>query len=87
MQETLSHAAGQERLIAYLERLAEAPPNVLLLEGGSRREREALGLYWAALLNCPEGIPCGSCPACRAITQEAHRDLYIFRGAEDSIKV
>lgn len=87
MRETLSHAAGQERLIAYLERLAGAPPNVLLLEGGSRREREALGLYWAALLNCPEGVPCGSCSACRAIAQEAHRDLHIFRGAEDSIKV
>jgi DNA polymerase-3 subunit delta' len=88
MQETLlRHAAQQERIIAYLKRLAGAPPNVLLLEGGSRREREELGLFWAALLNCRQGEPCGQCPTCREIAQATYRDLYVFRGEEDTIKV
>lgn len=87
MQETLSHAAGQKRIITYLKRLGSTPPNVLLLEGGSREQREELGLFWAALLNCSSGDPCGDCPTCRQIGQESYRDLYIFRGEQDTIKV
>ncbi|MCF8085579.1 MAG: DNA polymerase III subunit delta' [Desulfohalobiaceae bacterium] len=87
MQETLSHAASQKRIISYLRRLGNTPPNVLLLEGGSREQREELGLFWAALLNCSSGDPCGDCPTCRQIGRESYRDLYVFRGQEDSIKV
>lgn len=87
MSQTLGLATGQQRLAAYLGRLAGAPPNVLLLEGGSRREREELGLFWAALLNCRSGAPCGECATCRQIARESYRDLYLFRGEEESIKI
>ncbi len=43
---------GQERVTGILARLLSRPPRVLLLEGGTADEREKLGLYWTALLNC-----------------------------------
>ncbi len=43
---------GQDRVVGILARLLSRPPRVLLLEGGTAEEREKLGLYWTALLNC-----------------------------------
>ena len=85
--EALNRPQSQTRVASFLERMRENPPNVLLLEGGTREEREELSLYWAALLNCRDNPPCGQCPACRAISQQGHRDLYILRGGEESIGV
>ena len=87
MQEELNLLSTQQRIVSYLRRLVNAPPNVLLLEGGTRQERERLGLFWAALLNCQNGDPCGSCPTCRQIVSESYRDLYILRGGEETIKI
>ncbi|MDR2891519.1 MAG: DNA polymerase III subunit delta' [Deltaproteobacteria bacterium] len=44
--------AGARRAMAALR---PAPPQSLLLEGGTPAERANAALYWAALLNCPTG--------------------------------
>ncbi len=40
------------RAFAHIRALAAFPPRVLLLEGGSARERSLAALYWAMVLNC-----------------------------------
>lgn len=84
-QHTLS---AQPRIAGFLERLAQAPPNSLLLEGGTVSERLALGLFWAARLMCrEEGPPCGACRICRQIEGDACRDLFLLNGTEGSISI
>jgi DNA polymerase III subunit delta' len=84
-QHTLS---TQPRIAGFLERLAQAPPSSLLLEGGTVSERLALGLFWAARLMCrEEAPPCGTCRICLQIVDDACRDLFLLNGAEGSIKV
>jgi DNA polymerase-3 subunit delta' len=84
-QHTLS---TQPRIAGFLESLAQAPPNSLLLEGGTASDRLALGLFWAARLMCREdGPPCGTCRICLQIADDACRDLVLLNGAEGSIKV
>ena len=41
------------RVRGYLNRLSQRPPQVLLMEGGTREERLAAVHYWMLLLNCP----------------------------------
>ncbi|MDR3176229.1 MAG: DNA polymerase III subunit delta' [Desulfovibrio sp.] len=42
----------------FLERLAQNPPQSLLLEGGDATQRLAAAHYWALFLNCdPAGVP------------------------------
>ncbi len=61
---------------------------MLLLEGGSPEERLGLGLYWAAALNCPAASPpCLLCPVCRQIQGQSFRDLFLFSGLEEQIKI
>lgn len=66
-----------------LLRLADAPPQVLLLEGGVERERAAMARWWAALLNCsargPQG-PCLNCRDCLLIGAGEHLDLVALDG-------
>ena len=50
-------APEQARTRGFLERLAETPPQVLLLEGGSADDRLAAAHYWLALLNCEARHP------------------------------
>ena len=54
-----------------LDSLGAAPPQVLLLEGGSEAARTDAALYWACRCSCPSarqtGTPCLSCPTCRQI--------------------
>ena len=45
-----------DRLKEVLNRLGAAPPQVVLLEGGSEAQRHDLALYWAARINCPRDI-------------------------------
>lgn len=40
------------RALGFLRSLSPAPPQVLLLEGGTGPERADAALYWALLLNC-----------------------------------
>ena len=66
-----------------LLRLADAPPQVLLLEGGAEDARTAMARWWAALLNClarwPRG-PCLDCPACLQIGAGAYLDCIALDG-------
>lgn len=80
--------SSQPRIAGFLERLAQAPPNSLLLEGGNASERLAFGLFWAARLMCREAAPpCGECRICLQIADDACRDLFLLNGAEGSINV
>jgi len=72
-----------EVLRQSLLRLADAPPQVLLLEGGVEHARAAMARWWAALLNCsargPQG-PCLQCVDCLHIGTGAHLDLIAMDG-------
>jgi len=66
-----------------LLRLADAPPQVLLLEGGAENARAALARWWAALLNCSARAtqgPCLYCPNCLQIAAGEHLDLIAVDG-------
>ncbi len=82
-------APRQARVRGFLHRLADAPPQVLLMEGGTADEREAMSLYWAALLNCtlPAQRPCLACTACAQMIARQHRDMFFLDGREGSIKI
>jgi DNA polymerase-3 subunit delta' len=58
---------------ARLDRLAEEPPQVLLLEGGTGGERLAAAYYWALLLNCG-----GALPAAPAMRRPPAQTLSLF---------
>lgn len=79
---------GQARIASFLERLAQHPPKVLLLEGGTAGERERVGLYWAAGLNCTEvRKPCGRCPLCRRVFERESTDLLYLDGRDGRIGI
>lgn len=67
-----------------LDSLGAAPPQVLLLEGGSEAARTDAALYWACRCSCPSarqtGTPCFSCPTCRQITAFEYLDLIALDG-------
>lgn len=68
---------------ARLDRLVDAPPAVLLLEGGSEGSRLAAAARWARALNCEnkkDGAPCGDCAVCRRIEGGEHLDVWRFDG-------
>ena len=80
--------SGQKKIINYMNILGKNPPNSLLLEGGSAEDRFAMGLYWAARLNCPEGdVPCMRCAACTQIQENVFRDLEILDGRSERILI
>ncbi len=59
-------------------------PQVLLFEGGTEQERQAMALWWAALQHCQQnqddGAPCGLCPHCMNIAARMHTDVLAFDG-------
>lgn len=91
------------RVRGFLERLADSPPQVLLLEGGTSAERLAAAHYWILLLNCQErktssrthdtgfpdfsGQPCLDCSTCIRMLTHLHRDCFYFDGEAASIKI
>ena len=91
--------AGSSRhaaVVGYMARLAASPPQVLLLEGASRRERTDAAFYWALSLNCPNASaatgsaaagPCLSCPECLRILGRSHRDFFFLDGGQEAIKI
>lgn len=79
----IAHAAF-DRLKAVLDNLGAAPPQVLLLEGGSEAQRMDTARYWAMRINCPtagtRGTPCLACPSCQQIAAGEHLDLAAYDG-------
>ena len=71
-------------LKTLLQALAQRPPQVLLLEGGSEEQRLEMAFYWAACCQCPQalrgGAPCLSCPSCLQIAANEHLDLCVYDG-------
>jgi len=66
-----------------LLRLADAPPQVLLLEGGVENTLAAMARWWAALLNCSAGSPqgpCLHCADCLHIGAGEHLDIIVMDG-------
>ncbi|MBQ9537021.1 MAG: DNA polymerase III subunit delta' [Desulfovibrionaceae bacterium] len=85
LKELLPDAADPslDNLRGILERLQEAPPQVLLFDGGTEEKRRAIAFYWALCNMCPNkthGVPCLTCNTCLQIVNEAHRDLLAFDG-------
>lgn len=84
----MSVLSGQASAIERLDAIASNPPQSIVIEGGSADERFALSMYWAMRLNCTsETVPCGYCPVCRQIADNAFSDLLLFDGREGLIKV
>lgn len=88
-------AKRQPRVAGFMDRLVDAPPQVLLFEGGTYHERIAMAHRWAMLLNC-EGAGgllgdaakgCGTCTACKQIIEGQHRDFFFHDGTRGFIKV
>ncbi|MCR5260045.1 MAG: DNA polymerase III subunit delta' [Desulfovibrio sp.] len=67
-----------------LDSLGAAPPQVLLLEGGTEAQRLDAALYWACRANCPDaerdGSPCLNCPTCRQMAAWENLDLSAYDG-------
>lgn len=73
---------------AVLRRMATAPPQVLILEGGTAEERLAAALQYAAGLNCSaQNAPCLRCTDCLKIGAGMFPDLFLLDGREESIKI
>lgn len=78
--------ARHARVRGFIEQLSEDPPQVILFEGGTTDEREAVALYWAARINCVNSpAPCMECSACRQMITKSSRDLFFFDGRAGSI--
>ncbi|QLA21411.1 DNA polymerase III subunit delta' [Desulfolutivibrio sulfoxidireducens] len=78
----------QARVLARIDRLAEAPPQSLVIEGGTASQRLGAALFFAARLNCARpGAPCGVCPACVQIRERVFMDLILLDGLAGTIKV
>lgn len=68
-------------LLDSLRNLRSQPPQVLLLEGGTRDERIAVAHWWTAGLHCTEAdAPCGNCRTCRQIDSDEYCDMLAFDG-------
>ena len=70
-----------------LDHLAQNPPQVLVVEGGTAAERTAAALHYAAACNCPEPGACQACASCLQIRDRVHLDLLFLDGSEQSIGV
>ena len=84
------------RAVSHLHSLAARPPRVVMLEGGTAKERADAALYWCLTLNCetprtqPENngtAPCFSCPSCLKFLAGTHRDLFFLDGTAGSITI
>ena len=77
-------------LRARLDHLGDAPPQVILLDGGSEEQRLAAARYWACRCNCPsareEGSPCLSCSVCQQIASQENMDVLALDGRISNTK-
>lgn len=78
------HARSRE----ILRRLRAAPPQVMIMEGGTVDERAAMALWYAALHSCPEAdAPCLECAACLQVGAGFHADVSVLDGRAGSIGI
>lgn len=87
----MASSPRHERAFSFLRALVPAPPRVILLEGGSEKERSNAALYWGLALNCVSGDaappPCLDCPLCHKFLARMHRDLFFLDGTTGSITI
>lgn len=85
-----AHALAQrhERTREILRRLRTAPPQVIVLEGGTLEERTAMALWYAALHSCQsKDSPCLECPACVQVGAGFYADVTILDGRQGTIRI
>ncbi len=81
------HLQAARQTLSHIEHA----PQVLLLEGGVEKERQAMALWWATLQHCqvrlqaaqnslPPQEPCGQCPSCLHIGMRIHADVLAYDG-------
>lgn len=89
MQALIDVRTRQPRVANLLDRLGQSPPQSLVLEGGGAEQRRAMALAWASRLNCESSTdePCLDCRACRAIADNAFRDLVLLDGSQEAVKI
>lgn len=79
------------RVLDFMLRMHKNPPQSLLIEGGSCNERLAAALLWACLLNediqNKNPLDCLNSQLCKRFIADAHRDLFVLDGREESIKI
>lgn len=84
MPDQLLPHAGEQALEPVRRRLcalAKAPPQTLLLTGGSEAARHEMALFWAMAVNCRnESPPCLGCDVCRQIASSEFLDLRQYDG-------
>lgn len=77
-------------LKARLDHLGDAPPQVILLDGGNEEQRLAAARYWACRCNCPsareEGSPCLACSVCQQIASQESLDVLALDGCISNTK-
>lgn len=73
-----------EPLKKRLARLGAAPPQVLLMDGGTESQRLAAARWWACRCNCPDADsddgPCLACDTCRQIAAQEYLDVPAYDG-------
>lgn len=82
-------APALERTRTTLQRLADNPPQVLVLEGGHAGERLAMAKWYAARLNCPHATPegpCLDCPVCLQIGAGVFQDCTLL-GVQEPVTI
>ncbi|SBW02658.1 putative DNA polymerase III delta' subunit [uncultured delta proteobacterium] len=92
---SLAGSGRHGRAFSFLRSLAASPPRVILLEGGSAKERADFALYWGMALNCEAPLsdgedgaePCLACPVCLKFLARLHRDLFFLDGTAGSITI
>ncbi len=87
----LSSAKIQD-LLPRLNMLRKSPPQVLLLESGTKEIRKALALYWACLLNCTQmdnesQKACLSCQSCLEILNTLSADFFFYDCDLERLKI
>lgn len=77
-----------ERTREILRRLQPAPPQVIVLEGGTLAERTAMAFWYAALHSCMAAEPpCLECPTCVQVGAGYFVDVAVLDGREGSIRI
>ncbi|MBP2650403.1 MAG: polymerase delta prime subunit [Firmicutes bacterium] len=85
--------AGQTDVLKTLKNLltTQRVPHAMLFTGPNGVGKMLTARLFAAALLCEgtgiDGAPCGQCPACQKVFQDAHPDLVILASDKSSIKI